>query len=52
MSGLGGQVPGIVSSKDRPHGSAERILFAATTSGGVGSGFSFEISVKVYTRGS
>jgi hypothetical protein len=41
--GLGGQVPGIVPSKDWPHGSAEGILFAAIASGGVGSVFSIEI---------
>jgi hypothetical protein len=44
ISGLGEQVPGIVSSKDRPHRSAEGILFPATASGGVDSRFSFEIS--------
>jgi hypothetical protein len=44
VSGLGGQVPGIVVSKDRSHKSAKRILFSPTASRGVGSGFSFTIS--------
>jgi hypothetical protein len=44
ISGLGGQVPGFVSSQDRSHGSAKGILFATIAGGGVGSGFSFEIS--------
>jgi hypothetical protein len=44
VSGLGRQVPGIVPGKDRSYGTAKRILFAAATSRGVGSGFPFTLS--------